>query len=253
MANDSSILTPLQRRALDWVADQPALPKQFYLSGGTALAEFYLHHRLSEDLDFFSTDEFDPGLVMPIAQQLKQALNGQSVQLEQRFNRNIIYLAAQSDSSSSFPSDTPLGSQGPPQGRSAGNEKVPKETLKLEFSWFIGVPIDEGARYHNLKIDSPRDIAVNKLFTIYQRPRSRDYLDLYLLMTERGYQLRELIDLARNKFDWHVDPLQLADHFLTIDLTDWPMLLKPVDEATVRNFFAGLARELEPEVLTDAD
>ncbi|MFH1233514.1 MAG: nucleotidyl transferase AbiEii/AbiGii toxin family protein [Patescibacteria group bacterium] len=25
----------------------------FYLTGGTALAEFYLHHRLSEDLIFF--------------------------------------------------------------------------------------------------------------------------------------------------------------------------------------------------------
>jgi len=27
------------------------------LSGGTALSEFYLHHRFSEDLDFFSEKE----------------------------------------------------------------------------------------------------------------------------------------------------------------------------------------------------
>jgi hypothetical protein len=31
----------------------------FYLTGGTALAEFYLQHRLSEDLDFFSEQEVE--------------------------------------------------------------------------------------------------------------------------------------------------------------------------------------------------
>lgn len=216
-----SILTPLQQQALDWVASQPMLTSQFYLSGGTALSEFYLHHRLSEDLDFFSTEEFDPSIITPIAEQLKQHLRAKTVQLEQRFNRNIVYL------------------------------EMGTETLKLEFSWFIGTPIDESNHYHALRIDSARDIAVNKLFTIYQRPRSRDYIDLYLLMTELGFKLEELIDLARNKFDWHVDPLQLAGRFLDLDLTDWPMLLVPLDEAVVRTFFEGLARELDPAVFED--
>ncbi len=31
---------------------------RFFLSGGTALAEFYLCHRISEDLDFFCDKEF---------------------------------------------------------------------------------------------------------------------------------------------------------------------------------------------------
>lgn len=230
-----SILTPLQRKALDWVADQPLLVSQFYLSGGTALAEFYLHHRLSEDLDFFSVDEFDPNIIVPIAEQLKQHVSANAVQLEQRFNRNIVYLEC---------TDTPRGSQSSPPRRSA-------DTLKLEFSWFIGTPIEDGQRYHQLRIDSARDIAVNKLFTIYQRPRSRDYIDLYLLMTETGFNLDELIKLARIKFDWHIDPLQLAGRFLEIDLADWPMLLQPLDEAVVRTFFESLARQLEPDVLTD--
>lgn len=37
----------------------------FYLAGGTALSLFYLHHRESEDLDFF-TQEFDATRVMEI-------------------------------------------------------------------------------------------------------------------------------------------------------------------------------------------
>ena len=31
-------------------------------------------------------------------------------------------------------------------------------------------------------IDSLIDIATNKIFTIYQNPRSRDFIDLYLIL-----------------------------------------------------------------------
>ncbi|MEW5692252.1 MAG: nucleotidyl transferase AbiEii/AbiGii toxin family protein [Candidatus Hydrogenedentota bacterium] len=31
--------------------------QKFYLTGGTALSEFYLKHRISEDLDFFCENE----------------------------------------------------------------------------------------------------------------------------------------------------------------------------------------------------
>lgn len=216
-----TILTDLQERCLDWAADQPALTNQFYLSGGTALAEFYLHHRLSEDLDFFTPDEFEWQAIQPYMERLKEHVGAQELTIRNKFNRNIVYLTA--------------------------NDKP----LKLEFSWFVGVPIDDGMRYRGLRIDSERDIAVNKLFTIYQRPRSRDYLDLYLLMTKEGYSLQQLIDLARNKFDWHLDPVQLGGRFTTIDLADWPMLLIPLNKTTVRTFFEKLARELEPAVLDD--
>jgi hypothetical protein len=70
-------------------------------------------------------------------------------------------------------------------------------------------------------------------------------------MTKQGYTLRQLIDLARNKFDWNIDPVQLGGHLSKADLSDWPMLLRPLDEGTVRTFFEALADELEPDVLTD--
>jgi len=34
-----------------------SLQSNFHLTGGTALAAFYLQHRYSEDLDFFTGDE----------------------------------------------------------------------------------------------------------------------------------------------------------------------------------------------------
>jgi len=43
-------LYPLQDAVLASIA---ACPAEFYLTGGTALSRWYLHHRFSDDLDFF--------------------------------------------------------------------------------------------------------------------------------------------------------------------------------------------------------
>lgn len=52
-----TILTPFQQKLLDLIAKDPYITKHFYLTGGTALSEFYLKHRLSEDFDLFSENE----------------------------------------------------------------------------------------------------------------------------------------------------------------------------------------------------
>ena len=48
------ILTPLQRAILKQFP-QVTDADSFYLTGGTALAYFYLKHRQSHDLDFFTS------------------------------------------------------------------------------------------------------------------------------------------------------------------------------------------------------
>jgi hypothetical protein len=45
----------------------------FYLTGGTALAEFYLGHRRSFDLDLFTAER---GLVLPFSRSLEKELQG---------------------------------------------------------------------------------------------------------------------------------------------------------------------------------
>lgn len=42
---------------MEYAAKSRVITDNFYLTGGTALSEFYLQHRLSEDLDFFSEQE----------------------------------------------------------------------------------------------------------------------------------------------------------------------------------------------------
>lgn len=50
------ILTSLQEEVLR-IFDETEEAELFYLTGGTALAAFYLQHRLSRDLDLFTTEE----------------------------------------------------------------------------------------------------------------------------------------------------------------------------------------------------
>lgn len=44
-----------QRQVLGFLSRIDDLSREFFLTGGTALSVFYLHHRSSEDIDFFST------------------------------------------------------------------------------------------------------------------------------------------------------------------------------------------------------
>ena len=43
-----------QREVLMGLAGHPDVAKDFFLTGGTCLSVFYLHHRVSEDLDLFT-------------------------------------------------------------------------------------------------------------------------------------------------------------------------------------------------------
>ena len=52
-----TILTPKQLNFLELVQADTQITKRFYFTGGTALAEFYLQHRLSEDIDLFTEEE----------------------------------------------------------------------------------------------------------------------------------------------------------------------------------------------------
>jgi hypothetical protein len=45
---------PEQREILLQLLETESISGQFFLTGGTALSVFYLHHRLSNDLDLFS-------------------------------------------------------------------------------------------------------------------------------------------------------------------------------------------------------
>lgn len=51
--------SPIQRAVLIDLIRNGVVTEDFFLTGGTALSVFYLHHRQSNDLDFFTLQETD--------------------------------------------------------------------------------------------------------------------------------------------------------------------------------------------------
>jgi predicted nucleotidyltransferase component of viral defense system len=215
-----SILSLSQRRLLEIISANKAVAENFYLTGGTALAEFYIHHRLSEDLDLFSESEVDPQTVLVFLKSISKAAGIKKVDFQQSFNRNLFFLHLKNG-----------------------------EVIKSEFTFFPFPRIEKKQKINQLFIDSLLDIAVNKIFTIYQKPRSRDFIDLYFILKLKKWTIGELLKKARIKFDWYIDPLQLGTQFLKVkELKDYPKMIKKVKHEDWQNFFIGEAVKFKKDV-----
>ena len=217
----SSILTARQTQFLKEFADQEALANQFYLSGGTALTAYYIPYRYSEDLDFFSVEAIDPSVITVFLGSIKNRLKYRSIESNTSFNRNLFFL------------------------------DFPDEILKTEFTFFPFPQIEKPTTHNGIKIDSLVDIATNKLFTIYQNPRARDFTDLFMICDQQKFTVNELIKKARIKFDWQIDPIKLGTQFLLArELKDYPRLINELNLEDWQTFFVEAARNLGPEIVT---
>lgn len=216
----TTILSENQQRLLSLLGKEKTICENFYLTGGTVLAEFYLHHRLSEDIDFFSENEFDAENISVALKKIQRAAKIVRVRYEQSFNRNLFFLELENDA------------------------------VKTEFTYFPFPRIEKKKKTGNLNIDSLVDIAVNKLFTIYQKPRSRDFIDLYFIIKQELWSVADITQKAQIKFDNYIDPLQLGAQFVRArELKDYPHMLKPIEESTWQDFFIEEAKRLSPEIL----
>jgi len=221
MAN-KSILSPNQKRVLDIVSKDKEICDAFYLTGGTALAEFYLSHRLSEDLDFFSEEEFEPSAIFAFLKKIKHKTSIKKTEYQQSFNRNLFFLDM------------------------ADGDKV-----KTEFTFFPFARIEKKQKIGDLFIDSLLDIAVNKIFTIYQKPRSRDFIDLYFILNNnKNWRLDDLVKKARVKFDTHIDPVQLGSQYMKAkELKDLPKMIVRIKNSDWQDFFIKEAKKLSHKFL----
>ena len=213
------IFSKNQKKFLQIFSENEKLSNSFYLTGGTALAAFYIPYRLSEDLDFFSEQEFDLNPILIFLKSKKKDLKYQQFDFNTLFNRNIIQL------------------------------QYEKDVLKLEFTYFPFPQIEKPIIKNKIKIDGILDIATNKLFTIYQKPRSRDFIDLYMIIQKYGYTINELLKKAKLKFDWHVNPIMLGSQFIKAKkIKDYPKLLEKINHQEWQEFFIKEAKRLKPKI-----
>lgn len=213
-----TILTPTQTQILDTLSCDFLFTGNYYLTGGTALAEFYLHHRLSEDLDFFSPEPIDKIWLNTLAGKIARAIKTKK-DIQESFNRNLVFFSKK------------------------GN------ITKTEFTFFPFPQIEKPKVISGVPLDSEVDIAVNKFFTIYQKPSARHFIDLYLLLTTKNYSWEQLGKLARIKFDTAIDPIQLGSQLIKAEIvSDLPKMLIKLPESDWRGYFMKKARSLKAKV-----
>lgn len=217
-----TILTPIQRRFLALVLKNSYLLKNYYLTGGTVLSEFYLKHRFSHDIDLFNEKE---EIHLPSVSKFVSLAGG--------------ILGAKKISHSRF------------LGLHTFEFLIKNKTLKVDFNYYPFERIDKRKNWHGLAIDSFLDIAVNKIHTVSMKPRARDFVDLYFIFQDKKLDtsLKNLIILAKTKFDWHIDSLQLGENLAkVVTFKDMPSMIKSLTRKQMEVFFLSLAKSLEGEI-----
>lgn len=181
--NLPAILTPEQAEFLSFLSSQAYFRERYYLTGGTALAACYLHHRYSEDLDFFTAQaEVDLLAAQQLIHRAKADFRLKKVAYQNYYGLHAFFLT--------YPNDN---------------------VLKVDFSYYPFPQIEPGTHLCAVPVDSVRDIAANKLQSVSTRTNARDYVDLYCIVQSKKYRMEELVKLARAKFDCPIDPIQPND------------------------------------------
>lgn len=216
-----SILDSEQVRFMSIFGSCSNIASKYYLSGGTALCQYYIPYRLSEDLDFFSIDEINVDEIIAFLKKYKGKIGYLSYEYNTSFNRNLFFF------------------------------KYANKTLKLEFTYYPFTQINKPIRKDGIAIDSVEDIATNKLFTIYQKPRARDFMDLYMICKKYNYSISELISKARAKFDTHIDIVKLGSQFIKVkEVKDFPNLIDDLDESLWINYFIEESKILGKKIIS---
>ncbi len=163
---NNRVLTPSQIAFLrEFILSD--LKDVFRLTGGTALSAFYLEHRISEDLDFFSSEK----VALPSLDRVLKGMDCVSeISYTKQFDRNLFQIKLQDAS-----------------------------LLKVEFTFYPLKNLEDPHMVEGLRVDSFLDIVVNKMCAIADRTEAKDFVDLYYALKKGNLSLNRLVGLAEKK------------------------------------------------------
>lgn len=217
MLKGKGVLSGFQKVFLGLFSELPD-QERFYLTGGTALAEYYFAHRLSYDLDLFTSDA---DLIVPFSYRVEQVARsaGMEVGVIRRFSSYVEFQVRQ------------------------GEEHL-KVDLALD-SPFRFSPVELGDA--GVQVNDYLDIQADKTLAFFGRAEPRDAIDLYFLLQKTSSE--ELIESARQKdtgFDlyWFAVALNRTAKFPD-EIERWPVkMLKPCDPVALKRTFQDLAMRI---------
>lgn len=213
-----TILTADQQYVLDKVSKENVIIEQFYFTGGTALAEYYLQHRLSDDIDLFTVKSVNHQPILNCISNITK----DRYSFESRFSPPLYTFILHS---------------------------IERQTdLKVDFSQYPYIQLEKPKIIDNIPVDSLIDIATNKLLTISQRTSVKDFVDLYFLL--QTYSVYDLMEGVKIKFGIKTEPFLLSADFLKVDsFTFLPRMIKPLNLTELQSFFRAQAVELSKQVV----
>lgn len=215
---DKPTFTSIQKLIFDKFSEDKSLRKQFYFTGGTALSAFYLHHRESEDLDFFSESDFVNQITDRFTNQISKTINTES-RFTQIENTRIYELL-----------------------------KDGKLQMKIDFNYYPYQRLKQGITFQDVAIDSLFDIATNKLQTIISRTQIKDFVDLFFLLKE--FTFWDLVHAVKQKFNLEEDLVLLGSNFLKVEQFDvLPKMLIPLTLNELQDFFKEQAKKIAKRVI----
>ncbi len=208
------ILTQIQKDFIRLFA-KTALKEHFFFTGGTALSAFYLHHRISEDLDFFTEEEGQIPMALPILQEITDRLKA-SLDVSRGFRTYMeIFITREEEIlRCDFAMDAPY---------------------RLEEKVFKDEP--------DIYIDNVLDLSCNKLSALFDRGDPKDFVDIYFIHKEI-VPFEKLVEKAKNK---HIgmDNYWLAVSLAKVeDIVVLPKMLKPITIDELKSFFGKRAKWL---------
>lgn len=215
LTSKAAVLTPFQKKVLDFFSKVKD-SEHFFLTGGMALAEFYLGHRKSFDLDMFTSEK---ELILPFSRALEEEMKKVfSVTVIRRFETFVEYEIGAKDKS---------------------------ESIKVQLAYDSPYHLDSLSESAlGVKINSFKDLVTDKLQAFFGRMEPRDAVDLYfILKTEDFWQLCRQALQKDPGFDlyWLAAALSKISEFPD-DIGRWPVeMIQDVDVADMKRFFSELS------------
>lgn len=206
---ESNKLSALQKDVLAAFFERE---NRFFLTGGAALAGFYLGHRETNDLDLFTlTDVLDDGVAVlrEIARQFEAKL--ESIQTSPDFRRLLMR-----------------------RGEEAVVIDLVREHAAQKYA-------DKNI-VNGIRVDRPEEILVNKLCTLLSRSEVRDLVDVRALEIA-GYQVEDAIPAAVAK-DGGLTPAQLGWVLSQIEIGADVTPPGGVSAEKLREYLASLIKRL---------
>jgi hypothetical protein len=202
----------LQDRVLKIVG---LLETDLYLTGETLLSRFLLHHRYSDDLDFFANQSAD-------------------------FKKNVQHILR--ELTASFP-DNQLSVNDESFVRFFVREK--NTSLKIDFVNDVVYRVGKVEKLDKgILVDSWMNVLTNKVSAL-ERNAAKDFVDILFISCQYPFNWEEILEHARKKDSW-VNEISVSQHFMNFDLKKLSEVIFPssfTSKVITHAYFETMAKE----------